>query len=71
MNSGIRPQPMPFARMLWIVATKLIAPMIDEMPVRWIMKIQASTPPSCRYALSDSGAYIVHPADGGVKKIDM
>ncbi len=45
MNSGMRPQPMPRARMLWMVAMKLIAPMSDEMPVRWIRKIQASTPP--------------------------
>ena len=44
MNSGIRPQPMPLARMLWIVAVKLIAPTSDEIPVRWIMKIQASIP---------------------------
>ena len=45
MNSGIRPQLMPGARMLWIVATKLMAPTSDDRPVRWIRKIQASTPP--------------------------
>jgi hypothetical protein len=36
-NSGSRPQPMPLARMLWIVAMKLIAPRMDARPVRWIM----------------------------------
>ena len=63
----MRPQLMPFARMLWIVAVKLMAPSSDERPVRWIMKIHASMPPSGRKALSDSGAYEVQPADGGVK----
>ena len=61
----MRPQLMPFARMLWIVAMKLIAPTIDEMPVRWIRKIQASTPPPPVNASSDSGGYIVQPACGG------
>jgi len=56
MNSGMRPQPMPFARMLWIVATKLIDPRIEEMPVRWIRKIHASTPPLGLKASSESGA---------------
>src|SRR5215217_7353017 len=41
----MRPQLMPRVRTLWIVAMKLIAPMIDEMPVRWMRKIHASTPP--------------------------
>ena len=68
MNSGMRPQLMPGARMLWIVATKLIAPSIDERPVRWIMKIQASTPPPGENASSESGGYIVQPACGGSKK---
>ena len=36
-NSGMRPQPMPGARMLWIVAMKLIAPRIEARPVRWTM----------------------------------
>jgi hypothetical protein len=45
MNSGRRPQLMPGARMLWIVATKLIAPSSDDRLVRWTMKIQASIPP--------------------------
>ena len=69
MNSGMRPQLMPGARMLWIVATKLIAPISDEMPVRWIMKIQASTPPPGEKESSESGGYIVQPACGGSKKM--
>ena len=59
---------MPGARMLWIVAMKLIAPMIDEMPVRWIRKIQASTPPPPVNASSESGGYMVQPASGGCQK---
>ena len=55
--------------MLWIVAVKLIAPSSDEIPVRWIMKIHASMPPSGRNALSESGAYEVQPAVGGLKKM--
>ena len=46
---------MPGARMLWIVAMKLIAPSIDDRPVRWTMKIHASWPPLGEYCLSDSG----------------
>jgi hypothetical protein len=64
----MRPQLIPGARMLWIVATKLIAPMIEEMPVRWIRKIQASTPPPPVKASSESGGYMVQPAWGGSKK---
>ena len=70
-NSGMRPQPIPGARMLWIVATKLIAPISDEMPVRWTRKIHASTPPLGEYRSSDSGAYIVQPACGGSKKSEV
>ena len=33
VNSGIRDSRIPGARMLWIVQMKLIAPMIDEMPM--------------------------------------
>ena len=44
-NSGMRPQLIPGARMLWIVAMKLIAPTSVEAPVRWMNTIQASTPP--------------------------
>ena len=56
MNSGSRPQLMPGARMLWIVATKLIAPSSDERLVRWTMKIQASIPLLGEYASSERGA---------------
>ena len=67
----MRPQPIPRVRMLWMVATKLIAPSTVLAPVRWISRIHASTPPSGRKALSDSGAYIVQPAVGGSKKSDV
>ena len=69
MNSGMRPQLIPRARMLWIVATKLTAPTSDEMPVRWIITIHASTPPPAEKVSSDSGGYIVQPASGGSKKM--
>ena len=62
---------MPRVRMLWIVAMKLIAPITVLAPVRWISRIHASIPPSGRYALSDSGAYMVQPAVGGSKKSDV
>jgi hypothetical protein len=44
-NSGMRPQLIPGARMLWIVAMKLIPPKSVEAPVRWMNTIQASIPP--------------------------
>jgi hypothetical protein len=42
--------------MLWIVAMKLIAPTIDDRPVRWMRKIHASMPPWGEKAASESGA---------------
>ena len=41
--------------MLTIVAYKLIAPSSDEIPVRWIRKIQASWPPLGENWMLDSG----------------
>ncbi len=38
-NSGILSSVMPGARMLTMVTMTLIAPMIDEAPIRWIAKI--------------------------------
>ena len=55
-KSGRRDQPMPGARMFTIVAMKFTAPTRDEMPTRWIRKIQASMPPLGEYARSESGA---------------
>ncbi len=66
----MRRHAIPGARMLWIVAIRLIAPRMLERPVRWIMRIHASAPLLGRKASSDSGAYIVQPACGGSKKID-
>jgi hypothetical protein len=42
--------------MLWIVATKLIAPRIDDKPVRWTRNIHESTPDPGENASSASGA---------------
>ena len=41
-KSGIRCSVIPGARMLKIVVMKLIAPMIDDAPARWIAKIAMS-----------------------------
>ena len=38
-NSGILSSVMPGARMFMIVTMMLIAPMIEEAPIRWIAKI--------------------------------
>ncbi len=41
-KSGMRNMVMPGARMLKIVAMKLIAPMIDAMPARWNDRMKKS-----------------------------
>jgi hypothetical protein len=41
--------------MLWMVAMKLTAPSIEDRPVRWTMKIQASWPLLAEYSRPDSG----------------
>jgi len=47
-NKGTRNQPRPQQRMLIIVAIKLIAPPIDEIPARCRLKIAQSTAaPGC------------------------
>ena len=38
-NSGMRSSVMPGARMFMIVTMTLIAPRIEETPIRWIAKI--------------------------------
>jgi hypothetical protein len=43
-NSGSLPHPIPGARMFLIVTIRLTAPNIEDRPVRWIRKIQASWP---------------------------
>ena len=42
-NSGIFIRVMPGARRLRMVATTLIAPMIELMPIRWMAKIKNVT----------------------------
>lgn len=46
---------MPGARMLWIVAMKLMPPRIDASPIKCSAMIQASMPPSLEYWIDDSG----------------
>ncbi len=52
---------MPGARMFMMVTMTLIAPMIEEAPIRWTAKISNRE----RVAgLQDSGGYIVQPPAG-------
>jgi hypothetical protein len=51
-KSGMLSRPIPGARMFMIVTITLMAPRIDEMPMRWIAKIvSGKLSPAC----SDSG----------------
>ena len=60
-NSGSFSSVMPGARMFMIVTITLIAPMIDDAPIRWIAKIvSGKLVPAC----SDSGGYSVQPPAG-------
>ena len=69
-NIGIFSSDMSGARMLMIVTMTLIAPMIDEMPIRWTEKIRnGNASPVCR----TSGGYIVQPPAGappGMNSVD-
>ena len=48
-NSGMRSSVMPGARMFMMVTITLIAPMIEEAPIRWIAKIASGRLlPPCR-----------------------
>src|SRR5687768_1512045 len=50
---------MPLARRLRMVVMMLIAPMMDETPIRWMAKMAMSMPtPIC----VDNGGYKVQPA---------
>ena len=52
---------MPLMRMFMIVTMTLMAPMIEEAPMRWIAKIvNGRLSPAC----SDRGGYNVQPAAG-------
>ena len=61
---------MPGARMFRIVTMMLIAPMIEEAPIRWTAKIiSGSALPVC----STSGGYMVQPPAGpppGMNSVD-
>jgi hypothetical protein len=60
-NSGIFSSDMPGARMFMIVTITLIAPMIEEAPIRCTAKISiGNESPVC----SDSGGYMVQPPAG-------
>ena len=60
-NSGIFSKFMPGARMFMMVTTILMAPMIDEAPMRCTAKISIGMEsPDC----STSGGYMVQPAAG-------
>ncbi len=60
-NSGIFSSDMPGARMFMIVTITLIAPMIEDAPIRCTAKISiGNASPVC----SDSGGYIVQPPAG-------
>ncbi len=54
-KSGMRIHVIPGARMLWIVATKLIAPASEATASRWSERIHRSWPWPLLKALSDSG----------------
>ena len=61
---------MPGARMFMIVTMTLMAPMIEEAPIRWMAKIAiGKQSPLC----SDSGGYSVQPPAGappGMNSVD-
>ncbi len=60
-NSGMRSRPIPGARMFMIVTITLMAPRIDEAPMRWIAKITIGNDSlPCR----TSGGYNVQPPAG-------
>src|SRR5690606_33517738 len=60
-NSGRRMNVMPGARMLKIVAMMLMAPMIEDTPMKWTAKItNGMASPVCR----NSGGYMVQPPAG-------
>src|SRR4051812_49749617 len=66
----MRIQVIPGARMLWIVTMKLIAPMIEEIEVRWIARIQRSWPLPGSKSFSDSGGDEDQPARGAPPAAD-
>ena len=72
----MRSQVIPGARMLWIVTTKLIAPAIDAIVVRWMPRIQRSWPMNGLPLLPgpETGGYAYQPdwaAPPSAKKLPM
>src|SRR5690606_7530382 len=61
VNSGILSSVMPGARMFMIVTMTLIAPMMDEAPIKWIAKIDIG---NALPVWRESGGYIVQPLAG-------
>ena len=60
-NSGMRSSVMPGVRMFTMVTMTLMAPRIEEAPIRWIEKISiGKDAPVC----STSGGYMVQPPAG-------
>ena len=60
-NSGMRSSVIPGARMFTMVTMTLMAPRIEEAPIRWIEKISiGKDAPVC----STSGGYMVQPPAG-------
>ncbi len=60
-NMGIFNSVMPGARMFMMVTMMLIAPMMEEMPIKWTEKISSGkASPVC----STSGGYMVQPLAG-------
>src|ERR1700732_5505868 len=60
-NSGMRNSVIPGARMFMMVTTMLMAPRIEEAPIRWIEKTSiGKDAPVC----STSGGYMVQPPAG-------
>lgn len=60
-NRGVSFQDIPSVLMLKIVVMKLIAPSIDDKPLRWRLKIARSTDPPLWYCTDERGGYTVHP----------
>src|SRR5690554_5187129 len=69
-NMGIFISDMPGARMLSTVAMTLMAPMMDEIPIKWTEKITNGKDIPC---CSISGGYMVQPPAGpppGMNRVD-
>src|SRR5690606_5757664 len=69
-NSGMCSSDMPGARMFMTVTMTLMAPMIEEAPIRWMAKMAMGM---LSPAWMESGGYIVQPLAGappGTNRVD-